>query len=159
MFVCQCYYHMMVQLACIIFGASVFMEVLKQMLSQFVMCSMIYFRNLNTQRIACLATSISVFTLFYFLAPMFKSIFFGTTECFYFFGFLWVPQIIQNTIRGTSKVPGLSYVIICSIYSLYLIASINLTSDNMFMLKTSDNKFNASMLIALMLIQIVILIA
>lgn len=85
------HYAVMVYLACIMFGAAVFMEALKQLLSHLVIFSMIYFRNVYLQKICLLLTSYCIFMMIYFLAPIFKSIFFGTTESFFFFGFLWVP--------------------------------------------------------------------
>ena len=48
-------------------------------------------------------------------------------------GFIWVPQIVANTVSGRKDVPGNCYVVITSVYLLFLPVSIHLLPKNIFM--------------------------
>lgn len=50
---------------------------------------------------------------------------------------IWVPQIILNTFNGTKDTPGNQYMLITSLYLLFVPLSIHLNQSNLFLYKSS----------------------
>lgn len=145
-----------VSLFFVMFGATIFIESLKQLISHLIIISMQRIKNSVLQKLSNILALVALFYVMYLIAPYFRTIVLNKQINFMFYGLIWLPQIIKSSLLGCKNAPSTYYVVFYTIYMLYIPVRINLLNSNIFLLSQCTS--HAYLLSGLILIQISIII-